>query len=277
MRSVRDAGQIALITILVLAVGATVALSLIARTTIDTSISSQVEESSRAFSAAEAGVEQALQSGQGGTQIVANGVTYNATVATVGGNAAVYQLPSKTPEGSTETVWFVNHNADGSINEAVTFTGASLDICWSYEQPVQPAIAMGILYKAASDGSYRVARDAFDPDSGRANTNHFTVIPSPPSGGCGQSNYYRRTINFAAYGINPAADILLALRLRPVYVQTQFAFDPGSFTIPLQGSQIVSTGTTQTGVTRKVVVNKSYASAPTLFDATVFSESAFSH
>lgn len=277
MTNIREVGQVALITILVLAVGATVALSLIARTTIDTSISNQVEESSRAFSAAEAGVEQALVSGQGGTQIVANGVSYNTTVATVGGSAAPYQLAAITPEGSTETVWFVNHNPDGSVSESITFTGTNITICWSYEQPTQPAIAIGILYKSGSDGSYRMARDAFDPNATRASINNFGQVPSPPSGGCGQTNYYKKNISFSSYNISPNSDILIALRLRAVYAGTQFAFDPGSFTLPLQGSQITSVGTTLAGITRKVVVEKSYPSAPTLFDATVFSESAFSH
>ncbi len=277
MRRSHKNGQIALITILVLAVGATVALSLVGRTTIDTSISSQVEESSRAFSAAEAGVEVALQSGQGGNQVVASGVTYNTTVASVGGNASVYQLPAETPEGSTETVWFVNHKADGSLDESVSFTATNINICWSYKQPTQPAIVVGILYKSGSDGQYRLARDAFDPDAARTSSNNFTGVPSPPSGGCGFSNYYKKNISFSSYGISPGSDILIALRLRPVYASTQLAFDPSTFTIPLQGSQIVSTGTTPAGITRKVIVNKSYASAPTLFDATVFSESSFSN
>ena len=276
--TVRQSGQIVLITLLILAVGTTLALSLIGRTTIDVSISSQVEESSRAFSAAEAGVEEALRSGQGtsGAQVLTSGVSYTTTVASVGGNAGVFQLSKKTEVGSTETVWFVDHNPDGSINETLTFTGENLDICWSYEQPVEPALAISILYKV-SDGTYRVARDAFDPVASRANTNKFKAVPSPPSGGCGQTSYYKTNISFASYGINPVSDILLALRLRPVYADARFAFDPGNFQIPLQGTRIESVGTTQTGVTRKVIVDKIFTSAPTIFDAAVYSQSSFSH
>lgn len=275
----RQKGQIVLITLLVLAVGTTVALSLIARTTTDVSISSQIEQSSRAFSAAEAGVEEALQSGIGssGAQVLTPGITYDVTVNQVGGSAGVLELSKKTQPGTTETLWFVDHNPDGTLNETLTFTGENLDICWSYEQPVEPAVAVSILYKEGSDGSYKVARDAFDPVATRANTNQFQQIPSPPSGGCGLTEYYFKNITFASYGINPVSDILLGLRLRPVYAQTKFAFNPQNFSLPLQGTRIESVGTTETGVTRKVVVHKEYTSAPTVFDATVFSQSSFGH
>ena len=191
MKQKHQSGQIVLITLLVLAVATTVALSLIGRTTIDTSISSQIEESSRAFSAAEAGVEEALRSGVGtsGAQVLTPGVTYNVSVSQVGGSAGVYPFSKKTLTGTTETVWFVNHNPDGSLNEVFTFTGENLDICWSYEQPVEPAVAVTILYKDGDDGSYKVARDAFDSVASRANINNFKGVPSPPSGGCRQPRF----------------------------------------------------------------------------------------
>lgn len=277
MRKKFQSGQIVLITLLVLAVGTTVALSLIGKTTINTAITSQLEESSRAFSAAEAGIEQALLSGQSaGATVLTPGITYQVNVTSVGGNAGVYQLSKKTLKGNTETVWFVSHNADGSLNETLTFTGGNVDICWSYEPPTEPAIVVSILYKNSS-GVYQVARDAFDSVASRATTNNFKAIPSPPSGGCGLSNYYKKSISFASYGINPVSDILLALRIRPVYADAWFAFNPGNFTIPLQGSRIESVGSSATGVTRKVVVDKTYTSAATLFDAAVYSQGSLSH
>ena len=136
---------------------------------------------------------------------------------------------------------------------------------------------MSVLYKASSDGSYRVARDAFDSVTSRQNINKFSLIGSPPSGGCGQPTYYRKNIIFSDYGINPAADILIAVRMRPAYAGVQFSFDPKGFTLPAQGSHIESSGSTQAGVTRKVVVDKSFASASILFDAAVYSQNLFSH
>src|SRR3990167_5301279 len=54
-------GQIILILVLITVVGLTIALSLVSRTISDIRITSQIEQSSKAFSAAEAGVETALR------------------------------------------------------------------------------------------------------------------------------------------------------------------------------------------------------------------------
>ncbi|EKD87263.1 MAG: hypothetical protein ACD_36C00174G0011 [uncultured bacterium] len=272
----RQSGQIVLITLLVLAVGVTVALSVIGRTTIDTSISGQVEESARAFSAAEAGIEEALRSGQGtaGAQVLTSGITYTTTVNALGGVIGDYKFPKKTPIAATDTFWFVEHNADGTISEIVTYGGDNIDICWSRGNP-ETAVVISLLYRNSADGTYQVARDAFDPDSSRADTNNFTKISSA-STGCGLENVHKKTLSFASYSIQPNQDILIALRFRPVYADAQFAFSSGSG-LPLQGSRIESVGTTQTGVTRKVVVDNTYTSAPTLFDAAVYSQSSFGY
>lgn len=281
-RSSQQRGQVVLITLLILAIGTTVALSLMGRVTTDVGISSQIEESSRAFSAAEAGIEEALKTGEGsgGPKVLTpGGVSYQTTVSNVGGSTAVYKLPQKTPKGNTETLWFVNFNPDGTLDEKITYIGENVTLCWSNETPVIPAVVVGILYKENGTGTYKVARVAFDPDTNRADTNNFTTNIS--LSGCGMPDYYRRNITFAPLGITPGneatSDILLAMRVRPVYADTFFAFNPGTFTVPLQGVKIESVGSTETGTARKVVVYKYYTSALTLFDAAIFSQSYFGH
>ena len=56
-------GQALVIILLVLAVASTVVLSLVSRTVTDVAITTKEKDSSRAFSAAEAGVEEALVGG----------------------------------------------------------------------------------------------------------------------------------------------------------------------------------------------------------------------
>src|SRR3990172_6897276 len=104
-----QSGQVVLITLLVLTIATTVALSLISRTTTDTTITAQVEESSRAFNAAEAGIEEALISGGGtrGAQVLAPGVSYAVSVASIGTAVGIYEFPKKTLKGVTETLWLV--------------------------------------------------------------------------------------------------------------------------------------------------------------------------
>lgn len=272
-RDPKQSGQIVLITLLVLSIAATVALSLIARTTTDVTISSQVEESSRAFNAAEAGIEEALKTGLSspGTQVLTPGVSYTVTVATIGGAAGIYTVPRRTPRASTETVWLVNHNPDGSLDETPTFTAPSVSICFSQETTT-PAVVATILYKRGA--SYFVAKGAYDPDAVRAGTNNFSGVTAL-SGGCGTPTMYLQTITFADFGIDPAADTVLMLRLRPVYADTQIAVD-ASIPLPLQGNRIESLGTTETGVTRDIIVYQQYRSAPTIFDAALYSQNTLS-
>lgn len=272
-----QAGQVLLITLLVLTVATTVALSLVSRTTTDTTITNQIEESSRAFSAAEAGIEEALKSGvgSGGPQVLTGaGASYDVTVTSIAGAAGVYAFPKKTTRGVTETLWLVNHNSNGALIETPTYTASSIGVCWSSETPVSPAIVATLLYKESSDNSYRVAKAGFDPDSARAANNKFSS--SYTAGGCGGTTgtAYKVTITFSglAASINPAVDTLLALRLRPVYSDAKIAIDPGVRVLPVQGNVIHSTGTTATGTNRKIVVYQQHRAPAAIFDAAVYSQ-----
>ena len=83
-------GQVVLIIVLLTMVGLTIGLSLISRTVTDVRISSQIEQSSRAFSAAEAGVETALKAIEaaptGTLEFDENGTTAEYKVTALGGN-----------------------------------------------------------------------------------------------------------------------------------------------------------------------------------------------
>ncbi len=271
-------GQIVLITLLVLAIATTVALSLISRSTNDASISREVEESSRAFNAAEAGIEDALQTAIGTNTPVtlSGGASYKVDVRTLGGQAGVYQLPKKSLQGTTETIWLVNHDtATKSIIEAPTYTSNSISFCWTKKSDSEiPAVVATLLYNKG--GVYQTAKAVFDPGSaGRSPSNNFlgTVIAT----GCadGASNY-KATMTFSTLNssspINSAVDTLIALRLRPVYYDTQFFIDSGAIEIPDQGYIIESTGSTVGGTNRKIIVYQQYRSPSTIFDAGLYSE-----
>lgn len=273
----KSSGQIVLITLLVLTIATTVALSLIARTTTDTTITNNLEESSRAFSAAEAGIEEALLSGvgSGGTKVLTGSTaTYNVTVATIGGAAGIFEFPQKTIIGETETLWLVNHDSSGALIESPMYTSSYIDVCWTAETTT-PAIVATLLYKESSDGSYRVAKGAYDPDGTRRSGNSFSA-PTAVTGGCGGTTgtTYRQRITFSSMSssINPSADTLLALRLRTVYYDSKFAIDTGGQVLALQGKKIDSTGATG-GTNRKIVVYQQYRSAPTIFDSVMYGNS----
>lgn len=272
----KQSGQILLISLLVLSVATTIALSLVGRTATDQNISNEIEESSRALSAAEAGVEQALKSGagSGGAQVLAPSITYTTSLASIGSAAGPFLFPQRTTRNTTETLWLVNHNADGTLNIIPTYVGASIDVCWSTEATT-PALVVTVLYKKASDGSFRTAKAAFDPNSARQANNKFTLAGGSGTN-CTQAGY-KATISFAGLGIAPASDTLIALRLRPLYFDAQLGIDSGVNVLPLQGNRIDSSGSIATGITRRVVVYQQYRAAQSVFDSAIFSQSGFGH
>lgn len=278
-------GQVVLITLLVLTIATTVALSLISRTTTDTTITNQVEESSRAFSAAEAGVEQALAANATGTIgptgiVGAAGVSYNVLISSIGAKAGLYEFPQKTLKGTTETLWLVAHDQNGALVENPTYTASSIDVCWSKETPIA-ALEVTLLYKESSAvvDNYRIAKVAYDPDPVRFGSDKFTS--TYVAGGCGVNTGtdYRETITFNLLnaGIDPTTDTLIALRIRPLFNDAKIVIDPGGTVIPSQGNQIESTGSTITGTNRKIVVYQQYRSASSVFDAALYSQGAISY
>jgi Tfp pilus assembly protein PilX len=278
-KNVSDSGQVVLMTLMVLVIATTVGLSLMSRTTTDTAITNQVEQSTRAFNAAEAGIEKALLSGlgtSGATGITgASGVTYTVSVNNVGGSGSgLYQFPKKTQEGATETFWLVNHDdATGQIDETNHYTGTSINVCWSSESP-QPALVVTFLFKVGIE--YRVAKFAYDPlsqgDIARGGLNN--QFPQTSSGiGCGSGTgtAYKETINLSSF----SPDVPIALRLRPVYSDAKIVIDTGGNTIPKQGKNILATGTTTSGNNRKISVYEQYRTPATVFDAAIYSQNNF--
>jgi Tfp pilus assembly protein PilX len=268
-------GQAALIALLVLTIASTLGLSLIARTTTDVSVTRNIEESSRAFSAAEAGVEETLKSGAASEAVVIDptlGVSYSVKVDPVGGTANSLVFSQKTLKENTETVWLVAHSDPDTIVETPVYTANTIDVCWSSE-PTTPAIVVSILYKKFG-GSYQVARAAYDPDGTRAN--NFS-LPTALSGGCGAATNttYRSTIRFSDYSINPVNDTIIALRIRPVYSGTLIAVKPAQ-DLPVQGNLIQSTGKSGTEVNRKIVVYQQFRAPTSIFDYAVYSQGSFS-
>lgn len=279
MKNSFEQGQILLITLLVLTVATTIALSLIGRATIDLSMSNQLEESTRAFNAAEAGIEQALQSGSEtatGPVTLTSGVTYEVSVNSIGGQPGVFQLARKTPKNVTETIWLVNHDpTTGALDETRVFDDNTLSLCWSQEEApdVAAALEVTVLYKD-NINEYHAARMAVDPDAVTRNNNFDSS--GITLDGCGLG-YYEKQVDFTTLGISPAGtDTLLALRIRPIYADATIAIDSAS-DIPQQGNVIESVGRTGTGVSRKVVVYQQYRAPLSVFDSVLFSQSSLSH
>ncbi len=265
-----SSGQIVLILVLITVVGLTIGLSLISRTVTDVRISSQIEESGRAFSAAEAGVENALKVVNvfptGTTKSVTlNDASADYTVSDIGGNSSLYTFPL-TEANSSQLLWLVNHNSDGSLGTAYYPTTETLDICWGTTGN-NSALEFSLYYKTGT--TYKIAKSAFDPDISRGNN----FNPADKVGNYCNSVYpYKHTVNFISDFSVLGTDVLLVLRMTPVYEGTSIGVLPAA-SLPVQGNQIKSVGKSSTGVIRKIQVNKTYNLLPGLLDFALYCES----
>src|SRR3990170_3028399 len=111
-------GQALLIVLLAMAVMLTVVLSVASRSVTDVTVTTYEEDALRAFSAAEAGIEEKL---------------LNPSLGSFG--PVLLGDPSykdKLISGDIATFWLVSHDADGNLscNGLDCFDGAALDICW---------------------------------------------------------------------------------------------------------------------------------------------------
>lgn len=297
-------GQALLLILLVVAVVLTIFLAIFSRSISDVSVSKQDEESYRAFSAAEAGVEKSLltenlifsppsSSDLGGTAVTGSIIPALATSS--------YVYPLQIVSGDVANFWLVDHASDGSINSTHTasFKGRKIKICWGEDNTsttvlTTPAIEVSVYYLTSINNyaTAKVVRGAYDPydglDSGRI-ANGFTDITDTPVADCiigGKSFEFYKVVDLnndlsidnGDYGTQGK---LQSLRVRLIYnsdkshligIDVSTSIDTSNTPLPPQGRTIVSSATTSTGSsTRKLQVFQPYSDLPPIFDAAIFS------
>jgi len=285
----RSDGQALVLVLLFLAVVLTLVLYILSRTVTGLAISTGNEDSVRAFSAAEAGIERGLVVGQSYTDPTLN---YTSSVTDVAEGSTNYVYPLSLSSGDSATIWFVAH--DPSNNYALIcsaskpcFTGKTVRVCWGNpgtpnSVSTTPAVEFSIFYESTpgSLSTIRIARVALDPFAGRTPPNNFS---SPDAGTCtigGESFEFKKTINLSTLGIAVGSyntqNGLQFGRLRILYntdIAQKVGFDvnyAGNTLLPSQGSQIDSTGTA--GVSnRRLSVFQGWPEPPFVFDFAIYS------
>lgn len=247
-------GQAALIILAVMAIGMTIAMSLSRQVVTEVQISKQEEKSTKAFSAAEAGVEEALrQLEQGQTNVSINpedlGVTGVDVSVSEQGQSNQFIYPITLRPGETAPIWLRNHNADGSLNLASGYSGSTIKVCW------QDEAALEIIYfYLVAPNSYQMRKFALDPNSTRAGDNRFAT--GSEIGNCSEINGFER-----GYSVDLTGGTPLLLVLRPLYQLTRVAVVAGSGTLPAQGHLITSSGSITEGsekISRRIQVFRSW-------------------
>lgn len=266
MRTKKDAGQALLIIILILAVGLTIGLSVVSRSITDVRISQEQEESARAFSVAEAGLESLLV---GGSLPSFEGFEVTSSTKKLGDWDSI-RFPEKVKAGDTQTLWLVDHLDEDTLGTNF-YQGSTINLYWGSEGQIPdanetPALEAILYY---DDNGFKTRRWALDPNSSRVSKNKFEIAEF------GYSTVDREILSFMKIIDLPAGN-KYALRLKLIYnLEPQWiGVASGGFYFPLQGNCYQVTAQTVTSnITRKVEQCQLFKSLPDIFDYVLFSES----
>ena len=288
-------GQALVLVLLSLAVVLTLVLFILSRSITDIAISSRQEESVRAFSAAEAGIEKSLVIGTGASQEFQD-ANYTSSVSDYAESTQDYVYPINMASGDTFTTWFSAHDTDGNFICDAThpcFYSSSLGsanfikVCWGKTgtgsgNSTTPAVEFSFFYEDTPGvpSTVKIARAAFDPNSSRTTENAFA---SSDLGTCtisGNQYAFQKTLTFNDLGIAPGSfqsqGGLQFMRARmfynsdtshPIGVTVNFA---GNSILPSQGQSIVSTGVSGES-NRRLEVFQGWPEVPSVFDYSVYS------
>lgn len=284
----RMKGQITIILLLVVVIGLTVALSIVGRSTTELSTSTRTEQSTRAFSAAEAGIEQALSEtlnfGNTGVATVPVGDS-TARVESGGYLPGTGQALEYPPISKEEIAQFWLKDFRAGVT-AVDFTYGSLNVyfgncegadnCAAFAD--KPAVEVTTITQTGAN--YTAFKKFYDSDSGRLGQNRFeeatcnSVAPSSVNTSMSATSKFYCQAAVSGYSLPP-----ILTRVRLLYSNGKHKIALGKSAsctsdcdLPPQARLITSTGAS--GETQRKLqlftVNKV---VPFFFDYAIFAAS----
>lgn len=299
-----ESGQALVLVLLSLAVVLTLVLFVLSRSITDISVSTNQEESVRAFSAAEAGIEKALVIGSGtGTSTAIGNASYTSNVTSFSFGTKVFNYPILLSSGDSMTTWFVSHDANDNLvcdgnnpcfsSTAPTDVANFIKICWgkpgaSSSSNTTPAVELTVYYESTPGdlSTLKVARGTYDPNyTSRQAFNSFGAGFTTNCTIDTTSYAFQKIVLYSDLGIPASAfnnpNGLQFARVKMLYntdtpqpIGTSVNFG-GNSPLPSQGQDIVSTGTaggtaTLPQSTRKIEVFQGWPEAPNIFEYAVY-------
>jgi len=254
-------GQAALIVLLVVAVALGFGLSTISRSTIELKISKQEQEASRAFNAAEAGIEEALRTLiSGDIDIGEGGDIINVNYEVEG----LDFLEGVFAENDSAQVNLTGANADLTliVVEWVDSASGEENPGCVDENTTTASVLISIIKEADSD--YALRRGAYNSCSALNDNNGMDYDSTSE----GNDNYLRQVV------VAVAADDEL-VRIRPIYNKASIRVTgrdaDGDAELPVQLYRIDSRAQALTLESKAVEVTRTIPSLPSVFDYVLFS------
>lgn len=285
-------GQIIVLFLLVLVVGLAIVLSVASRTVTDIRITTTSDESSRAYFAAEAAIEEALKkvsSSSVGDIFSLDFSSLNNSTATVeikaGDSDTTFVYPTEIEKDGVAQIALMHpFSPPTQANlKAGTWVGGipkSLTFFW-----VGPAaIEVSVVYATeVGGGDYVIAgpssisKQIFDPLGRVSLCFGLPFAENFQTTGFSFDTDRRATLNISGSSETctslkqPSGTVKPVLaRVRTLYNGSPLAVK-GNYPLPPQGFTIDSSGQTPSGVTRRIEVTRLYPSVPSLFDYVLFS------
>jgi hypothetical protein len=274
-----NSGQALLVILLIMAVVLTIGLATISRSITDIKISEQTDDSARAFSAAEAGIEALLSGAVDGTGLTFDSTTKVVTLKTdITGTSFLY--PQALGKNEIATIWLSEFDNDTKKYKNFLNTTANnlITVAWGNEnavadQDTTPALEVSLYY---DNSGAKVAKFLLDPFTSRENnfcktdTTNCANISNfvSPAGLYGDKNLkFKADIDVSSLG---AGLNMYFARLRLLYNDTAHYIGLSTNNLPKQGIKIAATGTSNQA-TRKVEVYRLNPAPPDIFDFALYS------
>lgn len=254
-------GQIALIVLLVLVIMLTVGLAIVSRTVTELKVSEHQKEAVRAFSAAEAGIEQvlkdvALYAGKTNEPVVVGDLKAYVTTTPIDNNVET----EIKKNGSTKI------DLDGAVDTLTTLTiyWVSKDPTKSEENPTctgedQTPASLEIIVYNKNVANYSAKRYAYNACDALDNG-----FDTPDDGG----SEFLKKVDISVDTIAPGQDKLVSIRA--IYRKTTVKV-VGNENLPVQQYRVTSRATATGGETKAVEVSRTVSALPEIFDYVLFS------
>lgn len=283
-----EKGQALLIVVLIMIISLTIGLSVVSRSITNLRTSTDEASSQKAFSAAEAGIEQALKLNFTGESIVPSPISEGVNikeikVRSLSGAEISLNSGNKILQDDGADIWLVEHNSNGDIDYSSGWRelkdDQELTFYWGVNSancPNEPALELIIITKDhQASGNIYSERKMFDPCDDRRALNQFTSVSSATTETVDGKTYaFKAAINIQADS-GPKKNKAVLVRVVPLYADAVVGAkvtlpcigknskeDDCNF--PSQGKIIESTGQAG-GTARKITYYQGYKKLPNEF------------
>jgi type II secretory pathway pseudopilin PulG len=246
-------GQAALIVLLVVGVALGFALSTISRSTTELKISEQEQEASRAFNAAEAGIEEALRNlAAGSGSVTVDDITVNYTVEELDNLEGVFEENEAAQVSLTGAGLGLSQLTIEWVDSPNTVENPGCDSASAVSGGTAASLLITVI-----DDTYQVTRTAVNACDLASENGMLNVTDS------GSDNYLRR------YDLAVDSNDVL-VRIRPIYNRASLRVTANA-DLPVQYYRIDSQAAATNLAVKSIQVTRTVPATAAIFDYVLFS------